>query len=300
MRSRNLVTKRLPRAVFAGLINAISMAGAAQAEIAPQLPDGPAENQMTLVLETAPAMSGAGRSVTGARVGHQAMVYRFRVQARDGKSTAPRSTNAWEITVYAASGVAGPHRSLARLTSHRPDMTLPRPYGYAFTQADSVVVVVRILDAEAASAVLTLTIDYEPISAAHRRWAVLPHPATGVTTTSEFVGVAAGEAHTYAWEWTPSVSGRIVAVAGAQFAEAWEIVLTDAETGEVLRRVAHAGRAQSGVASGGGEFVRGITTSVQAGHTYRLIAYYGEAGPDAARAAASLVHAILLPVLETP
>ena len=302
MRSTNLIAKLLPRAVFAGLINAVSMAGAARAELAPQFTDNPAENRLVLAVEASPAMSGTKPVVLGARLGHQAMVYRFRVQAHRGPETAPGSRDAWEITVHSAltgGAVAGPMRSLAQLSLLRPDVTLPRPLGYLLGRADSVVVVVRILDYEAAPMALTVTIDYEPLNAAFSRLAVQPHLANGVTTTGGFAGVAADQSRTRVWEWTPSVSGRVLAVAGAQFAEAREIVLADAETGEVLRRVARAGRAQSGEAPGGPGFML-MPASVQAGHTYRLTVFYGEAGPEAARGATELVHALVLPGVETP
>jgi len=301
MRSTNLTTRLLPSAVIAGVITTVSMAGAARAEIVPQSSDKAAENQLVFAVETSPGMSGAETVILGARVGHQATVYRFRVRTRGEPTTAPKAADAWEITVYSASTgrAEGPHRSLARLSPLRPDVTLRRPLGYVLTQTDSVVVVVRFLDNEAAPTALTVTVDYEPLNAAFSRWAVLPHPATGVTTTSAFTGAASDEARTRAWEWTPSVSGRVLAFIGAQFAEAREIVLADAETGEVLRQVARAGRAQFGVTSADAGF-EWIAASVQAGHTYRLTVFYGVAGPEATRAGPGLVHALVRPGVDTP
>jgi hypothetical protein len=301
MRSTNLTTRLLPSAVIAGVITTVSMAGAARAEIVPQSSDKAAENQLVFAVETSPSVSGTEPVILGARMGHQAMVYRFRVRTLSQPATEAKATDAWEITVYSASTgrAEGPHWSLARLSPLLPEVTLPRPLGYVLTPADSVVVVVRVLDHDAAPMVLRLTVDYEPVNTAFGRWAMLPYTATGVTTTSAFTGAATDEARTQAWEWTPSVAGRVVALIGAQFAGAQETVLADAETGEVLRRVWRAGRAQSGVSSGDAGVVW-IVSSVQAGHTYRLTVFYGDAGPQAARAGPGLVHALVRPGVDTP
>ena len=83
-------------------------------------------------------------------------------------------------------------------------------------------------------------------------------------------------------------------VTGTYFAAAHEIVISDAETGEVLRRVAPGGRAQTATDSTDATLLR-MATQVRAGRLYRVTAYYRDGGPADVGSANGVVQALVVP-----
>lgn len=286
MRSAKLIANLVRGLLFAGAITA-GVSTVAFAAV-PQRPDPASANRLVVPVSTSATSEPV---VQGTRLGKEAMVYRFRAQANDSSLRATATPDAWEVTVYATATDGGPFRVLARLSPRLADVALPYPYGYTLAATESLVLVVRIIDGSKAPSSITVTVDYEPVQATSGRRGVLLHAAHRVEPHA--TAPAGGRARE--WEWTPTVSGRMLFVTGTYFATAHEIVISDAETGEVLRRIAPAGRAQAGADSADVTVLR-TATHVRAGRLYRVTAYYtSDNGSADAAGANGVVQALVVP-----
>jgi hypothetical protein len=206
-----------------------------------------AEAQPLLVVFTGAEAVDAREAVELQQAG---LVWRVRLEAPDS------AAGEWTVVVYLVTG--GRRTAVIWLGNGQLSTELPRPLGIPFEAGDSLHVHLAVLHEGGLPGGVRVSIDYEQRAEQTSRMPVLPlRPAPGST---------AATAH--AWDWTMAGDGRLMAVAGLRAEVIGEVLLQDAETGEVLwRETLQPDNAQAfGVTS---DVVRSGVL-LRAGRSYRL------------------------------
>lgn len=196
------------------------------------------------------------RAGVGARIGHAAMLYVFRVEVLDAEGQVVSPNAAFELTI--AAGPAADVPALVTLDQGTREVCLPKPLGYRIEAADSIRIVAMFTSEP--DAYLRVTIEYEPMD---RRVSRLGVRALVQVRRSARESVAERGA-TRSWSWRADWDGRMLAVAGTALAGAVELVLLDETAGVVVWRAL----------TGPPTPTQRLGIEVQAGHIYTLTAIY--------------------------
>jgi hypothetical protein len=226
--------------------------------------DGAPPHRVTLGF-SAPAAGAAAASAVLPRSG---LLVRLAVEPVGAPADAE-----WALSVVR--GGAGEGVVLARLGHRHPVLEVPRPLGIEVSAGDVVRVEFEAWSADVAQ--FTLLLEYEA-EAGEGRIPVRPVDA-----------VAAGPAHGE-WVIEPTVTGRLMALAGLRLDGGAELVLRDAGSGAVVwREVVPAADARG--FAGSGSVVR-VGVLLRQGHSYRLSITSGAGASPAAQAPLWLAAAL--------
>lgn len=200
------------------------------------------------------------------------LTYRFRALVVDARGEPLTATEGWTLRLV-RDGL-----TVARLSTARPSLEIPRPYGVELAAGDRLGIIAEL----PAGASAHITIEYEPPTD-HGRLPVV------VAATAERDTDVLGSAEHFTW--TAERSGRLVALSGASLVGASSVELMDVDAGTVIWR------AQATTAFGSAAKNRSETVSVgvrlTAGRSYRLVVTHPQLLP--VDLAAAVPVAMLVP-----
>jgi len=214
--------------------------------------DRRAENRIVV---TVAAMDAPAE--VGARIGHAAMLYAFRVEVLNAEGQIVRRNAAFELTLSAGPTNADLH-ALVTLDQGTREVCLPKPLGYRIETDDSIRIVATFTTGQDAQ--LRLTIEYESMDSRVSRLGVR---ALSPVRPSVRESVAERGA-SRSWSWRAESGGRMLAVVGTALAGAVELVLWDETAGVVVWRALVGPTTQT----------QRLGIVVQAGRIYTLTATY--------------------------
>lgn len=216
--------------------------------------------------------AGGDRSPVNVPMPRATLLYRFHVVVVDAWGESVGDAVEWTLRLV------DDGQTVARLSTTRSKLEIPRPYGVRLGAGDTL----SILAALPEGASVRITLEYESPDDQGR----LPVVAAGTAATAVDV-VGASERFT----WTAERSGRLVALSGASLVGAASVELVDVDAGTVIWRE-QASSAFGSEAQQRSEIVR-LGVRVLAGRTYRLVVTHRHASDADASAIAPV--AMLVP-----